>query len=107
VLVTKVGARRPEDGSWIPAMSPQELTAAVHDNLQNLGVDTLEVFNLRMMGGGAGHGPVEESRAEPLTALAELKSAGPDPSPRLEQCHARATSRGANHQRDRLRAEYV
>ena len=76
VFVTKVGARRPEDGSWVPAMSPQELTAAVHDNLRNLGVDVLEVVNLRMMGGGAGHGPVEESVAEPLTALAELKAQG-------------------------------
>ena len=76
VLVTKVGARRPEDGSWVPAMSPQELTAAVHDNLRNLGVDVLEVVNLRMMGGGTGHGPVEESLAEPLTALAELKAQG-------------------------------
>ena len=76
VLVTKVGARRPEDGSWVPAMSPQELTAAVHGNLRNLGVDALEVVNLRMMGGGAGHGPVEGSLAEPLTALAELKAQG-------------------------------
>ena len=76
VIVTKVGARRPEDGSWVPAMSPQELTAAVHDNLRNLGVDVLEVVNLRMMGGGAGHGPVEESIEEPLTALAELKAQG-------------------------------
>ncbi len=76
VLVTKVGARRPEDGSWVPAMSPQELTAAVHDNLRNLGVDALEVVNLRMMGGGAGHGPVEGSLAEPLTVLAELKAQG-------------------------------
>ena len=76
VLVTKVGARRPEDGSWVPAMSRQELTAAVHGNLRNLGVDALEVVNLRMMGGGAGHGPVEGSLAEPLTALAELKAQG-------------------------------
>ena len=76
VLVTKVGARRPEDGSWVPAMSPQELTAAVHDNLRNLSVDVLEVVNLRMMGSGAGHEPVEESIEEPLTALAELKAQG-------------------------------
>ena len=76
VIVTKVGARRPEDGSWVPAMSRQELINAVHDNLRHLGLDALDVVNLRMMGGGAGHGPVEDSFAEPLTALAELKEQG-------------------------------
>ncbi len=76
VIVTKVGARRPEDGSWVPAMSRPELQQAVHDNLRNLGLDALDVVNLRMMGGGAGHGPVEESVSEPLMALAELKEQG-------------------------------
>ncbi|EYB68616.1 NADP-dependent oxidoreductase domain-containing protein [Deinococcus phoenicis] len=76
VIVTKVGARRPEDGSWVPAMSRQELIDAVHDNLRHLGLDVLEVVNLRMMGGGAGHGPAEESVEEPLTVLAELKEQG-------------------------------
>src|ERR1700756_1181106 len=49
VIVTKVSARRGDDGSWIPAFSPEELTAAVHDNLRNLGVDALDVVNLRSM----------------------------------------------------------
>ena len=50
VIVTKVGAKRGEDGSWNPAMSPEDLTAAVHDNLRNLGVEALDVVNLRLMG---------------------------------------------------------
>ncbi len=74
VIVTKVGARRGEDGSWIPAMSRQALTQAVHDNLRNLGLDVLEVVNLRSMLGG--HGPEEGSLEEPLTALAELQRQG-------------------------------
>ncbi len=74
VLVTKVGARRPEDGSWVPAMSRQELTAAVHDNLRHLGRDVLDVVNLRLMGDG--HGPAEGSLAEPLMTLAALKEQG-------------------------------
>jgi pyridoxine 4-dehydrogenase len=71
-IVTKVGARRPEDGSWVPAMSRQELTEAVHDNLRNLGVAAIDVVNLRM----TGDKPVEGSLAEPLTVLAELKEQG-------------------------------
>jgi aryl-alcohol dehydrogenase-like predicted oxidoreductase len=74
VIVTKIGARRAEDGSWLPAFSPQELTQAVHDNLRNLGLDALEVVNLRIMLGA--HGPVEGSIAAPLTALAELQRQG-------------------------------
>ena len=72
VIVTKVGARRPEDGSWVPAMSRQELTEAVHDNLRNLGRDAIDVVNLRMMGDK----PSVDSLAEPLTVLAELKEQG-------------------------------
>jgi pyridoxine 4-dehydrogenase len=71
VIVTKVSARRGADGSWLPAMSPPELTAAVHDNLRNLGLDVLEVVNFRSM-----HGieePAEGSIEAPLTALAELQ----------------------------------
>ncbi len=75
-IVTKVGARRGDDGSWLPAMSPAELTSAVHDNLRNLGLGALDVVNLRMMGGGAGHGPSEGSIEEPLGALAELQRRG-------------------------------
>ena len=72
VIVTKVGTRRPEDGSWVPAMSRQELTEAVHDNLRNLGVDAIDVVNLRIMSDK----PSEGSIAEPLTVLAELKEQG-------------------------------
>ncbi|WP_407542839.1 aldo/keto reductase family oxidoreductase (plasmid) [Deinococcus radiomollis] len=74
VIVTKVGARRPDDGSWVPAMSRAELEGAVHDNLRNLGLDALDVVNLRMM--GESHGPSEHSLAEPLTVLAELQAQG-------------------------------
>ncbi|MDB5060156.1 MAG: putative oxidoreductase YdbC [Chloroflexi bacterium] len=74
VIVTKVGALRGEDASWNPAMTPAELTSAVHDNLRNLGVDVLDLVNLRMMGDG--HGPSEGSIEEPLTVLAELQRQG-------------------------------
>ncbi len=74
VIVTKIGARRGDDGSWNPAFSPADLTAAVHDNLRNLGLDVLEVVNLRLMFGV--HGPAEGSLEGPLTALAELKAQG-------------------------------
>ncbi|MDQ6733256.1 MAG: aldo/keto reductase family oxidoreductase [Nitrospirota bacterium] len=73
VIVTKVGARRGEDKSWIQALSRQELTDAVHDNLRNLGLDRLDVVNLRV---GGVMGPSEGSIAEPLNVLAELKSQG-------------------------------
>ena len=73
VLVTKVGARRPVDKSWVHALSRQEITDAVHDNLRNLGLDTLDVVNLRVGGMAA---PSDESIAEPLTVLAELKRQG-------------------------------
>jgi pyridoxine 4-dehydrogenase len=71
VIVTKVGALRGEDASWNPAMTPAELTRAVHDNLRNLGVEVLDVVNLRIMGDG--HGPSEGSIEAPLIALAELQ----------------------------------
>jgi pyridoxine 4-dehydrogenase len=74
VIVTKVGSRRGDDGAWIPAMSREELTAAVHDNLRNLGMDVLEVVNLRSALGI--HQPVEGSIEAPLTALAELQHKG-------------------------------
>ncbi|MET0969672.1 MAG: aldo/keto reductase family oxidoreductase [Tardiphaga sp.] len=73
-IVTKISARRGADGAWIPAMSPAELTQAVHDNLRNLGLDVLDVVNLRSMLDV--HGPVEGSLEEPLTALAELQRKG-------------------------------
>jgi len=73
VIVTKVGARRGTDKSWLHALSRQELIDAVHDNLRNLGLDKLDVVNLRVGGVmGPSEGPIEE----PLTALAELKRQG-------------------------------
>jgi len=73
VICTKVGARRPEDKSWVPALSRQELTDGVHDNLRNLGLDALDIVNLRV---GGVMGPSDESIEEPLTVLAELKRQG-------------------------------
>src|ERR1700761_3756944 len=68
-IVTKVGARRGEDASWIPAQSPEELRQGVYDNLRNLKVDAIDVVNLRLMG-GADHRPAEGSLEERWTALA-------------------------------------
>ncbi len=73
MIVTKVGARRGEDKSWIHALSSQELIDAVHDNLRNLGLDRLDVVNLRV---GGVMGPSEGFIAGPLTVLAELKRQG-------------------------------
>jgi pyridoxine 4-dehydrogenase len=73
-IVTKISARRGADGSWIPAMSPAELTQAVHDNLRNLGLDVLDVVNLRSMLDV--HGPAEGSLEAPLSVLAELQRKG-------------------------------
>lgn len=74
VIATKVGARRGADASWLPASSPAELAQAVHDNLRNLGLDRLDVVNLRMMIDPMQ--PAEGSIEEPLTALAELQAKG-------------------------------
>lgn len=74
VIVTKIGARRGENGEWIPAFSSQELTQAVHDNLRNLGLDVLDVVNLRCMFDP--HHPAEGSIEEPLSVLAELQQQG-------------------------------
>jgi pyridoxine 4-dehydrogenase len=73
VIVTKVGARRGQDKSWLHALSRQELIDAVHDNLRNLGLDKLDVVNLRV---GEAMGPSEGSIEQPLTVLAELKRRG-------------------------------
>ena len=73
VIVTKLGARRGADASWIPALSRQELIDGAHDNLTNLGVDALDVVNLRV---GGFTEPSEGSIEEPLTVLAELKGQG-------------------------------
>jgi pyridoxine 4-dehydrogenase len=73
-LVTKIGARRGPDGAWLPAFSPEELVSAVHDNLRNLGRETMDVVNLRAMFGV--HGPAEGSIAPLLEPLAELQQQG-------------------------------
>lgn len=74
LIVTKVGARRGQDGSWNPAFSPSELVRAVHDNLRNLGLDAIDVVNLRVM--FSVQGPAEGSIAAMLEALAELQRQG-------------------------------
>ena len=74
VIVTKIGARRDEKGGWLPAFTPAELTSAVHDNLRNLGLDVLDVVNLRSMFDP--HHPVEGSLEAPLTVLADLQRQG-------------------------------
>jgi aryl-alcohol dehydrogenase-like predicted oxidoreductase len=74
VIVTKVGAVRGADGSWLPAAEPDDITRGVHDNLRNLGLDALEVVNMRIMGDI--HAPSESSIEKQVTALAELKRQG-------------------------------
>jgi len=74
VIVTKIGARRGDDASWLPAFAPAELERAVHDNLRNLGVDVLDVVNLRIMFDP--HGPAEGSIEAPLSTLADLQRRG-------------------------------
>ncbi|MGY4729372.1 aldo/keto reductase family oxidoreductase [Burkholderia pyrrocinia] len=73
-IVTKIGARRGDDAAWLPAFAPDELERAVHDNLRNLGLDVLDVVNLRIMFDT--HGPAEGSIEAPLSALAELQRRG-------------------------------
>jgi pyridoxine 4-dehydrogenase len=70
VIVTKIGATRGDDGSWLPALSPAELRQAVHDNLRNLSLDVLDVVNLRSMLG------IEASMEAPLTVLTDLQRQG-------------------------------
>src|SRR3546814_5396280 len=75
VIVTKVGVRRGEDASWLPAQSPAQLTQAVHDNLRNLGLDRLNVVNLRLMGDV--YAPTSDEQLEAqFSTLARLRKAG-------------------------------
>jgi len=74
VIVTKIAAKRGDDGAWLPALSPEELTSAVHDNLRNLGVEAIDVVNFRSMHGL--HGPAEGSIEQQVTVLAELQRKG-------------------------------
>lgn len=75
VIVTKVGAFRSRDGSWLPAQTPEDLVKGVHDNLRNLGLDVLDVVNLRVIE-GTGMAPAEGSIEERFTALVELQRQG-------------------------------
>ncbi len=72
-IVTKIGFRRGDDKSWIAAQSRDEIVSAVHDNLRNLGVDALDIVNLRV---GGAHGPTETSIVDPLIVLIDLKREG-------------------------------
>jgi pyridoxine 4-dehydrogenase len=74
VIVTKLGAKRPPDHSWQPAISPQDLTDGVHDNLRHLGLEALDIVNYRAM--GAIHGPAEGSIAAEAAVLSDLKRKG-------------------------------
>ncbi|NJC06054.1 aryl-alcohol dehydrogenase-like predicted oxidoreductase [Sphingomonas kaistensis] len=74
VIVTKLGARRGKDGSWLPWNRPEDLEQGVRDNLQRLGLDAMEVVNLRIMGDG--HGPSEGSIADQVEAMARLQRDG-------------------------------
>ena len=74
VIVTKLGASRPPDKSWLLAISPEDLTAGVHNNLRNLGLDALDIVNYRVM--GSGHGVEEGSIAEQVTVLTDLRRKG-------------------------------
>jgi pyridoxine 4-dehydrogenase len=74
VLVTKLGARRGDDASWLPALEPEELAAGLHDNLRNLGVEAMEVVNLRIV--GSTDAPAEGSIARQVQAMAELQRQG-------------------------------
>ncbi|MGA7777265.1 MAG: aldo/keto reductase family oxidoreductase [Paraburkholderia sp.] len=74
LIVTKLGAVRGNDGAWLPAMEPEDLERGVHDNLRNLGLDALDVVNMRIM--GKVHAPDEGSIEKPVTALAELQRKG-------------------------------
>jgi len=75
VLVTKVGAKRSEDGAWLPAFSSDELESAVHDNLRNLDLESIHAVNLRVMGDG-GHGLSEGTIAPQFERLAQLREQG-------------------------------
>lgn len=75
VIVTKIGARRGHDASWLPAFSPAELRQAVHDNLRNLGLEALDVVNFRVMPAD-GHGPQEGSIEEGFSVLAKMQQEG-------------------------------
>src|SRR5271167_3216749 len=98
VIVTKLGARRPPDGSWQPAISPQDLTAGVHDNLRNLGLEALDIVNYRAM--GAVHRRAGDGAGRP-------SAQGVDPPHRPLERHGRPGGRGAGDHQRRVRAEQL
>ena len=87
VIVTKLGARRPPDQSWQPAISAQELTAGVHDNLRNLGLDALDIVNYRVM--GSIYDPEEGIHRRAGDGAGRPAAQGVDSPHRPEQCHLR------------------
>ena len=99
VIVTKIGAKRGEDASWLPASSPAELTQAVHDNLRNLSLDVLDVVNLRNMLGS------EASIEAPLAVLADLQRQGLLRHIGLSNVTPAQVARRTADLRDRLRPE--
>jgi len=101
-IVTKVGAVRGADASWNPAQSPSELTKAVHDNLRNLGVDALDVVNLRIV--GAIHAPSGFDRGTTHDAGRSAKT-GTDPAFGPQQCHPGAGGGGPRDRQNSVRAE--
>ena len=103
MIVTKVGARRGADGAWHHARSRQEIIDAVHDNLRNLGLEALQVVNLRLGGFAA---PEDAPFEEPLSALAELREQGLVQHIGLRR-FLPATGRGAVDYGDRLHTELL
>src|SRR5207237_74477 len=101
VIVTKVGARRGEDKSWIHDVTRKNLIDSVHDNLRNLGVETLDVVNLRAWGDN-GQAPGEEPLSEPPLGLGRTKAAWADPPLGIKQRDAKAIKGSANNHGDRL-----
>ncbi len=103
VIVTKVGAIRGDDGSWLPAIEPDDIARGVHDNLRNLGLDTLDVVNMRIA--GKIHAPAEGSIARQVEALAELQRKGLVRHIGLSNVTLGAGSRSTGHRGDCLRSE--
>ena len=104
VIVTKVGARRTEDASWLPARSPKELTDAVEDNLRRLGLDAMDVVNLRM----GGLEPPEDTPIESeFSNACGIEAAGQDQRVGPQQRDARAGETGAEDCSGGLRAEFL
>ncbi len=105
VIVTKVGAVRGEDGSWLAALEPEDIQRAVYDNLRNLGLDVLDIVNLRNMGNI--HSPAEGSIEKQGRGTCRTTAPRSGASHRPEQCDLNADHRGAAPRADRLRSESI